>query len=155
MNKNVTIGIVVVLALLIVGWWYWAMMMPKQESETLSPNPSESINGVAVPSEQASIELSGTWRSTDDARFIREFKSDGTVIDSYEGDEGATTQGSWNFVEDPSKEKAELPVVKDAHILKLQFPEEVLYFALIDLSDTNLTLSYLSRGNTLNFTRVK
>jgi len=129
------------------------VMTPVPVTNPLPAKPVESQNN-DVPNEQISIELTGVWQSTQDTRFVREFRSDGTVTDRYEGMDDATSTGSWNFVEDPSKEQDELPAVHNAKILKIQFPEEVLYFALINLTDTGLTLSYLGRGNTLEFTRV-
>ena len=153
MNKNVVIGIVVVLALIVVGWWYWAMMMPQSAQETVL-NPSDSSNGVAVPNEQAAFEISGTWQSKDDARFVREFRADGTVVDSYEGDDSATIRGSWNFVENPAEEQASLPVVKDARVIKIQFLEEVMYFAITELSENDLSMIYLSGNGSLQFARV-
>lgn len=154
MNRNIVIGIVVVIALAVLGWWYWAMMRPAGDTDMMPFAPEESVNGVARPDTEIAVELAGTWESTQDSRFIREFRADGTVIDRYEGDESATTQGSWNFVADPASERAELPVVKDAKILKIQFSEEVLYFALTGLSSTELSMIYLQGNGTLEFRRV-
>jgi len=153
MNRNVLVGIVVVLALGIVGWWYWAMMMPVQDVPAQVSD--ESVNEVAATDEETSRELAGTWRSKEDARFVRVFRADGTITDLYEGDDSATIMGTWNFVDDPSKEQAELPVVKDAKVIKVQFPEEVMYFALTTLTSTDLSMIYLSGNGSLEFTRVQ
>lgn len=156
MNKNVVIGIVVVIALAIVGWWYWTMMRPVAGTEQVAPSADQSINGVAVPNEDAAVALAGTWRSKQDARFVRVFQANGTIVDRYEGDDSATVTGTWNFVEDPAEEQAGLPVVKDAKVIKVQFPEEVMYFALLDLSETDLSMSYLGgAGGSLEFSRVQ
>lgn len=151
MNRNVVIGIVVVIALAVVGWWYFAMMTPAQD-EAVVMNPNEPANEGA--GEQETFELAGTWQSTEDARFIRTFESDGTVTDRYDGDDSATISGSWNFVEDPSEEQAELPDTDGARVIKIQFPEEVMYFAIAELSADALSMNYLSGNGSLQFTRI-
>lgn len=153
MNRNVVIGIVVVLALLVLGWWYWAFMQPWQDS-AIAPNPEENVDGAPVSTEDTAFSLAGTWQSTEDARFIRIFSADGSVTDRYEGDDSATISGSWNVVDDPNAEQAELPEVTDARVIKIQFPEEVMYFAITELTASDLSMIYLSGNGSLEFTRV-
>lgn len=151
MNRNVIVGIAVVLALIVVGWWYWAMMVPAQ---TVSEEPAAENGDAAGSTVQTSMDLSGTWRSKEDARFVRVFTTDGTVTDRYEGDDSATVTGTWNVVEDPSTERPELPVIEGAQVIKVQFAEEVLYFAITKLTETDLSMIYLSGNGSLEFTRV-
>ena len=154
MDRNVVIGIVIVLALVVAGGaYYFLMPRPADVGEDV-PAPG-SVNDVARPDQEVAASLDGTWKSKEDARFVRTFKADGTVTDRYEGDDSATVSGTWSFVMDPTKEQAELPVVKDAKVLKLQFPEEVMYFALTQLTETDLSMIYLSGNGSLEFTRVK
>lgn len=151
MNRNVVVGIVVVLSLAVVGWWYWAMMMPVQ---ALPQEMSPAGSGAEVATEQSSLDLSGTWRSKEDARFVRVFNVDGTITDRYEGDDTATISGTWNVVEDLANERPELLVNGNVQVIKVQFAEEVMYFAIANLTETDLSLIYLSGNGSLEFTRV-
>lgn len=151
------IGIIALLVLILISGWFW-WFLAKSETppvERGSGLSQESSTGTAVGSdENTAAELPGTWQSTEDARFIRIFSANGTVTDRYEGDDDATTSGTWNFVADPSKEQAELPAVAGMKVIKLQFPEEVMYFTIIDLTTTDLSMTYLGRGNMLAFKRI-
>ncbi|MDP3402485.1 MAG: hypothetical protein Q8S35_00825, partial [bacterium] len=141
MNRNVVIGIVVVLALAVVGWWYLAMMVPVQ---TLPQEMSPEGTGAKVSTVQTSMDLSGTWRSKQDARFVRVFAVDGTITDRYEGDDSATVTGTWNVVEDLASERPELVVNGNVQVIRVQFAEEMLYFAIAALTETDLSMIYLS-----------
>ncbi|MBU1292768.1 hypothetical protein KJ819_01730 [Patescibacteria group bacterium] len=152
MNTKVVTGIVVVLALLVVGWWYWAMMAPIQNEQGLIPQ--ESVNDVAQSDAEINAALVGTWESTEDANFVRAFNANGTVTDSYEGIENATVTGEWSLVTDMSQAPAGLPVIQDAQVLRIQFPEEALYFAITNLSETELSMIYLSGNGVLEFRRI-
>ena len=150
----VTIVLLIAFVLLL-GLWYVVLRAPMNDSSTTLPGTSaEEQSDALVPNEEVRVSLSGTWRSTQDGKFVRTFGADGVVTDTYEGIEEATSMGTWSFVEDPSEEQEELPPVEDKKVIKIEFPEEVLYFALLELTETNLELSYLGRGNTLSFTRI-
>ena len=153
MNKNVILGVVIAIVLLALGWWYWAFMMPVPGAPTLTQETVSTSTETAP--EEAVFPLTGTWKSVEDSRFIRTFSEDGTVTDQYEGDESATVSGSWNVVENPNAEQPEFASLNGMRAIKIQFPEEVLYFAVVKLTDDTLELSYLARGNTLAFTRVR
>ncbi|HEY0979745.1 MAG TPA: hypothetical protein VGE23_02810 [Candidatus Paceibacterota bacterium] len=152
MDRNIVIGIVVAIALAVLGWWYWAMMMPENAVPLIPEAGTEAEQPEAVAVSEAA--LAGTWKSTQDARFVRVFGADGTVIDRYEGDDSATVTGSWSIVADPAREQPDLPAIENATVIKVQFPEEVMYFAVTELSATNLSMIYLSGNGVLTFTRV-
>lgn len=147
------VTLVIALSALIAGTCYLVLRVPA--SQEAVPPPADPVNAAATPDGEVRASIAGTWQSDDDANFVRELRADGTVVDTYAGAEDATTEGTWSFVADPSREQAELPSGADVKVIKIQFPEEALYFALTSLSPAHLELSYLSRGNTLRFTRVR
>lgn len=147
MNNNVVTGIVIVLAIAVIGWWFWSR-------PAAAPAPTESIPAPALIDESMSAGMTGTWKSSDDAKFTRTFAADGTVTDRYEGEDSATISGEWSVI-DPTKESVSLPVVKDGKVIKIQFPEEALYFAVTSVSETELVMTYLSGNGVLRFVRVQ
>ena len=103
----------------------------------------------------------GVWRSSDDAKFTREFGADGTIVDRYEGDDSATAVGTWMVV-DPAQEPQEAlgaPAENLAGmtVLKLTFSDGVILYAAVNaLTETELRLINVSgRGNILSFTKVQ
>lgn len=151
-KKVILIAIGVSLALVALVWAGLSFFGSKDEP--VAPTRVEqAANPVGKTNRDVTLELDGKWRSTDDPRFVRTFSSNGAVTDFYEDDQADTVSGTWRFIEDPASEQGDLPAVTDAKVIKVMFPEEVLYFAITKLTDTELNLSYLPRGNTLSFTR--
>jgi len=98
-------------------------------------------------------DIVGMWRSTDDAKFTREFHGNGGVVDRYEGDDRATSVGEWAIIADPTAEPVQLPVIKEATYLRIVFAEETLYYTVSELARDTLQLVFLDRGGALNFER--
>lgn len=143
MNNRYILGSVLVTALVCaLAWWFWST------SYTTTPHYPGPSTEVANPS------IEGTWRSTDDARFIREFQQDGTVIDTYASAPDATSIGIWTYVENPLREQPDLPVDNGDTVLKISFAEEVLYFGVSELSENRLVLLYLGGNGILTFERI-
>lgn len=162
MNNKVVIGIVVVLAVA-GGAYYLGMQRSAAPTSQNMPVPGTEnqgnemvvVNGSAKMSAEAG-RVVGKWKSTEDAKFTREFREDGTVTDMYEGDASATSNGTWNQVVDVAAEPFEFPAVGGATFLKLVFGSETYYFSVsADTTADKLVLVHLSgRGNVLSFTRV-
>src|SRR3989344_2307119 len=109
MNNKVVVGIVGVLA--VAGGAYYLGTMRSQsagpESQSVPVSGAENSGNEMVVANDPSAKMSpeagravGKWRSTDDAKFTREFRADGTVTDLYEGDASATSNGTWSQVID-------------------------------------------------------
>lgn len=98
----------------------------------------------------------GSWVSVDDEKFKREFKSDGTVIDSYDGEEA--TSSPWMVFTSLSGLDTEFPQSPDIIYLQIitgTLPEDTLYFSLSKLTGDELELIYMNRGGVLRFIRAE
>lgn len=99
----------------------------------------------------ATQSMIGKWRSTDDAQFVREFKADGTFIDWYGSKQ--TAKGLW-FAFTNENAPAVAFDMKDntAYVQLADSDGGVLYFQIIGMSPTALSMIYMDRGGVLNFT---
>lgn len=125
----------------------------------LSGSASTSTADAPAPPSLSAIAgaLVGTWQSTDDTRFTREFDPGGHAIDRYDGDASATTEGHWLvFVgSSPPKGLAGQTLDPKAYYLELDQNGDQLVFGLVTLSRAELKMIYLTRGNLLAFVRLK
>lgn len=147
MNKNL---IIIILAIIIAGgaWYIFAGM--DKEVEVQEEN-EEMVVDDALPADS----IAGVWQSTEDPNSIRTIYENGGFMDTYEGMEDATTEGSWvTFTEDNAPEAFPFEVAEDTTYLALQAAEETLFFSIAELTEERLVLIYLNRGGTLEYTRV-
>src|SRR3989338_6487098 len=151
MNNKVLIGIVV---LVLAGGVYWFYADSQKEGAKVADTTTSASQTAKMNAEAG--RAVGKWKSTEDAKFTREFREDGTVTDMYEGDASATASGTWSQVVDVSVEPIQLPAVGGATILKLVLGGESLYFAIsTDTTADKLVLINLGgRGNIISFTRM-
>ena len=159
MSNKVLVGII---ALLIIGGGYWFYTDSQKENAkgADTTTPTSQIETTQTSQAKMSPEAGravGKWKSTEDAKFTREFREDGTVTDMYEGDAAATMTGTWSQVVDISAEPFEFPAVGGATFLKLVLGGDTLYFAVsTDTTVDKLVLINLSgRGNILTFNRMQ
>ncbi|TSC85609.1 MAG: hypothetical protein G01um10148_995 [Parcubacteria group bacterium Gr01-1014_8] len=110
------------------------------------------------PDERPRSMLLTIWRSTGSIKYTREFKANGSLIDSYDSAPAAPLGGRWMIV-NPLLETA-LPVPAeslDSTVIKIMFDTgDVFYFGVDALSETELRLKNLSgNGNTLRYSKMK
>jgi hypothetical protein len=101
--------------------------------------------------------LAGTWQNLGDTRLTREFDADGRTVERYEGDESATTPGRWALFlgNAPPPELSGRKFDPNIIYLKLGQNGDVLLYALVGLSRSDMKMVYLERGNILSFARLK
>lgn len=166
MSNNTIVGIMLAVILLCGGYYLYtqrdAMGQGTTQGQPMEgPAVPEGASGkVAAYNEDGTYNdpMYGTWESTEDAKFTREFRSDGTVIDRYEGDASATATGTWSVV-DPAAEAqfidAPLGSLEGMSVVRIAFPEGNYYFSINKITETELAMTYLGRGNILVFTKVR
>jgi len=101
----------------------------------------------ASTTERIAKQLVGSWQSEDDAKSVMFFEEDGTLENIYDGETIGT--GTWEVV-DSLPNIGESPT--GAFLRTVVMGEEYLY-TVVSLSEENLELTYLARGNTLKFIR--
>ena len=100
----------------------------------------------------------GKWQSTDDAKFVREFKDDGTVVDSYS--KKATSSGTFKVFtkEKPLSSALAFPLMDNKIYMQIATSgteAETLNFSVDKLTPDELDMTYMDRGGSLHFTSVK
>ena len=165
MNKIILF--VVIVGLVAAGWWYYGSVQRDQAVEaTVSPSESFDPNFGDDGDEGGSIKqdvslivsesIVGKWQDTTDTKFIREFKTAGVVVDSYENKEVA--RGSWQVF---NKEKLlAVGFTLESGVTYLQLTmsgtqSAKLNFKLSKLTPEELELIYMERGGVLRFKSVK
>ncbi|MBI1833522.1 MAG: hypothetical protein HYR90_01725 [Candidatus Andersenbacteria bacterium] len=100
--------------------------------------------------------LVGVWGNDDDINFSREFKADGTVVDSYIGDNGPTsTTGTWTVFDATSTEPVTFQLNNFDSYVKMMMDGDALYFRVSKISTDQLELIYMERGGALRFSKVQ
>lgn len=126
------------------GWW------------VLSPNTAIAPEGEQVTDTQPlpADSIVGVWRSTDDANFVRTVYENGGYMDTYDGDPDAATVGPWvTFTKESAPEGFAYPLEDGTIYLQLDTGDEALYFKIVEVTETQLSLIYLDRGGAVYFAR--
>lgn len=154
MSNKVLIGIVAILV--VAGGAYWFSTDYQKEDAKVADTATPAAQTSQAKMSAEAGRAVGKWKSTEDAKFTREFREDGTVTDMYEGEASATSNGTWSQVVNVAAEPVQIPAVGGATILKLILDGEAFYFAIsTDTTADKLVLINLGgRGNILTFTRV-
>lgn len=159
MNTRVlTVGIAIIILAAIAYYVATNRTEPAMSGDLSSGMPAPGYDGPEMEVVgQSDPRMSGTWQSKEDAKFVREFRADGTFVDSYEGDASASMSGTWQVV-DPTVVDVGVPAasLSGITVVQMNFEDGPMYFGVTLQSDSELALTnYSGRGNILTFTKVR
>ena len=94
----------------------------------------------------------GEWVSVDDSKYKVSHSEDG-ILEEYYDDE-LMNSGSWSIAEMlPEKISEQYPNATEGPFLIKESDGETMFYIIESVTNTNLILIYLDRGNTLEFVR--
>ncbi|MBI4094175.1 hypothetical protein HY417_04375 [Candidatus Kaiserbacteria bacterium] len=130
------------------------------------PNPDSPPWNWGDPGEGGGVEqdvglivsesIVGRWRSVEDNKFTREFKGDGTAVDTYEG--ASVTSGTWKVFTKEKPLSVSFPLEENTVYVQMTMQgtqADNLNFKLSKLTPEELELTYMDRGGVLRFTAIK
>lgn len=154
MNKT---SIIILLTVILIGGASYYVFAPKDENDTepvaetsLEEHADQKADLIAVVTES----IVGTWQSTDDTKFVREFRANGVSVDFYDGKVSSTDRWKAFTSEQPLPTYAPLEA-QTPYIQLMTEDNTALNFKVSKLTPETLELIYLDRGGQLNFTRIK
>ncbi len=101
--------------------------------------------------------LIGKWSSEDDRNFIREYKDDGTLTDSYTSSTGETkTDAQWVLFTSLNNIVTNFPQnTTDVYIMQTETQHGgVTYFRIVMATPTQLELANMTLGGGLKFGKI-
>lgn len=151
----------IVLVLVVLGGLYW---YSSHVSSNLAVEPIQSSSSTdpgSVKQDAALIvseSIVGKWQSTDDAKFVREFKSGDVVVDSHDGK--VVSEGKWVAFTKANAPLRSVAFPIDENAVYIQMTTsgteaDTLNFKVGKLTPEELELVYMERGGTLKFKFVQ
>lgn len=152
MNTRTTVIALAIIALAALAYYFYATK-PAAESA----DGAGQAAGIQKTANDPSMHA--TWRSTEDPKFTRTFRADGTVTDAYEGDAAATESGTYAAIDPATETGFPLPAANfsGTTVIRIDFERSgPMYFGILTLTESELAMTNISgRGNTLSFVRVQ
>ncbi|MDD4409765.1 MAG: hypothetical protein PHW52_03900 [Candidatus Pacebacteria bacterium] len=148
MKKVLTIAVV----LLVIVAAFYIYQGNNHKEETGENKQVQTPSGPSTPSEEAvspptgsvqkqeeekAYSVLGKWESLDDPASSIEFNG-GKMIDYYQGEK--MSEGAFTIKDD---------------IINTTIDGEVMQYEIVSIDNDKLVLSYLARGNTLNYKKIK
>ena len=149
MNKWIII-IIAAVVVIALGWYFWPNDATAPGNGTVDEASQVTESESQIDAESTSAKIVGRWQSTQDEKAVIVFNADGTTQDLYDGE--AVSSGTWQ-VDTVGVEGIDF---NPTGVFRHSTSEGQGYdYAVLAAGDTQLTLSYLARGNTLNYVRVE
>lgn len=127
----------------------------RQEIATISEHTEQPGSRADITTTVSKMIL-GKWESRDDPLFVREYKSDGTVVDSYDG--SVRSNDTWVVFTSEKPLSVQFPLDPGAVYVQQVTPGDAsstLNFRVGQVMPETLDMTYMERGNTLSFRRVQ
>lgn len=99
----------------------------------------------------------GTWQNLADTGFTRQFNPDGSSVDRAEGDDSATSAGTWTLISGaalpPQLAARRLPA--EGVYVTLSEHDDFYLFALVQIDAQSMQMVNIDRNLKLSFARLK
>lgn len=118
-------------------------------------DPEEGAGSSQNASTAVQTNIIGLWQSRDDVHFSREFKSDGTVVDTYDSAEQSSETGTWKPFDSKTVPSAPFEMSPGVVYVQVVMGGDTLDFSIDMLTPEALEMTYMARGNKLAFKRVQ
>jgi hypothetical protein len=157
--------VAIIVAVVVGGgaWWWFGTVGPQapgwgttdqEVSDASSATSSDA--GSVKPDVRVVVgeSIQGKWQSTDDSKFVREFKADGTVADSYSG--AVQSTGTYKtFIKADAPAGISIPLKDNAVYIAITTNGQRQDYQVLSLGTDTLQLMYLEGSGVQNFTLIK
>ena len=148
MKTSAIIGFLAIIIIIVGGWYAYRHYNARVTQQGIQEQGVGTLPGGAW--------LIGVWQSTTDAKFVREFRADGTVVDSYDGAPQATD--TWKLFTKDNAPQVSFALEAGASYIQITRQGGVpttFTFKIATLTQDELDLIYLDRGGSLTFKKIR
>ena len=154
-GRIITIGVLIVVIVVLSFAFSRASATPPQPvantAAVVPTSQTPSSPEVAIVTNT----MVGKWRSIDDPKFTREFRADGIVVDRYEGDEHATSSGTWSaFTSANPDPLLGMTLTEGVVYIEILDDEVPMFFSVVTAAGNTLELIYIDRGSVQHYSRI-
>lgn len=128
--------------------------MKREQLKSSIQKQAKITNGISPEILDISKKIIGAWKSNDDYKYVTIFYENNTSQDLYDGQ--IVDEGNWFLESGANGCGGHFVGNYICLIVNLKSDKNYSYYYSVDLgNDGNMSLTYLDRGNTLSYTRIK